>query len=158
MTSEEKIAALEKINGKLQGEVQLLSERLTTLQQGMVSAALRTAAKNAGVHESAVDDVLMRAGIFEVTADGGAIRAKESVGVTPGITPEMWLAEMRAKSPHWWPAPKSNREYTENPWTASHWNLTRQGAIYRESPERAERLAKAAGLKIGDPRPAQTAR
>lgn len=36
----------------------------------------------------------------------------------------------------------------KNPWTKEHWNLTEQGRIYREDPEKAKRLAAEAGHKL----------
>jgi hypothetical protein len=34
-----------------------------------------------------------------------------------------------------------------NPWSKQHWNLTRQGQIYRQDQAEANRLARAAGHK-----------
>jgi hypothetical protein len=54
----------------------------------MVRDAIRAAAKDSGVHKSTLDDVMLRADLFEVAVDGGAILTKEGVGATP-------------KSEHW---------------------------------------------------------
>jgi len=34
-----------------------------------------------------------------------------------------------------------------NPWSRQHWNMTRQGQIYRQDQAEADRLAQAAGHK-----------
>ena len=36
----------------------------------------------------------------------------------------------------------------KNPWMKDHWNMTEQGKIFKESPERARQLAEQAGIKI----------
>ena len=36
----------------------------------------------------------------------------------------------------------------KNPWAKEHWNMTEQGKIFKESPERARQLAEQAGIKI----------
>lgn len=36
----------------------------------------------------------------------------------------------------------------KNPWSKEHWNMTEQGKIFKESPEKAKQLAAQAGLKI----------
>jgi hypothetical protein len=45
---------------------------------------------------------------------------------------------------------------TPNPWSANGWNISKQGAVYKSSPELAERLAKSAGSHIGATRPAKS--
>lgn len=58
MTTEEKLAALEKLNRKLETENRLLTETLSTLQTGMIQSAIRASAQDAGIRESAIDDAL----------------------------------------------------------------------------------------------------
>jgi hypothetical protein len=41
------------------------------------------------------------------------------------------------------------RKGEKNPWTKDGWNMTEQGRLYRADPVKAERLAKAAGKRIG---------
>ncbi len=35
-----------------------------------------------------------------------------------------------------------------NPFSKEHWNVTRQGQIYKESPDKARELAQAAGMEV----------
>ena len=44
-----------------------------------------------------------------------------------------------------WPGTTVNDE--PNPWSKQHWNLTRQGQIYRQDKPKAMRMAQAAGHK-----------
>ena len=45
----------------------------------------------------------------------------------------------------------------DNPWSAEHWNLTKQGSVAKSDLGLAQRLAKAAGSFIGATRPAKAA-
>ncbi|AAT69542.1 gp66 [Alphaproteobacteria phage PhiJL001] len=113
------------------------------------------------------DDALMLADrIFEVREDDGAIVTRDNVGVTPGITPDLWLQEIQEKRPHWWPASQGGGagggqggggvgSGASNPFTAEGWNVTEQGNILRlKGREHAERMAKAAGTTVGGKKPA----
>jgi hypothetical protein len=43
---------------------------------------------------------------------------------------------------------------SNNPWSAAHWNMSEQGRILREKGrEYADRLASAAGTKVGGVKP-----
>lgn len=126
-----------------------------------VGDAIRAAAKKANVLDSAVEDALLLGErVFEVNEDG-TISAKDNVGVTPGIEPTVWFAEMQDKRPHWWGptqgggagGSRGNTGLTANPWTDDNWNMTEQGKLYRENPTRATQLAKIAGTTIGGQRP-----
>lgn len=117
--------------------------------------------KSQGFQSTALDDVLLLADrIFEIDEAGNVV-TRDNVGTTPGVQASVWLTEMQTKRPHWW-GPSvgggSGGGRTTgggvNPWTNENWNMTEQGRIYTESPQRAEQLAKAAGTTIGGARPA----
>jgi hypothetical protein len=104
-----------------------------------------------------MDDVLMLGErVFEVT-DDGAVVTRDGVGVTPGIAADIWLSEMQDKRPHWWPAStggganggSGNNNFAKNPFSREHWNLTEQGQAIRTDRAKADRMAQAAGTKIG---------
>ena len=44
--------------------------------------------------------------------------------------------------------PANGNPPTENPFAKEHWNLTEQGKLFKENPEQARALAKAAGITI----------
>lgn len=155
----------------LEREKQTLADKLaeSTVQiqsyeqkerQRTIHDAVRSAATKAKLVDTAIEDALLLAErVFEIT-DDGVVSAKDGVGATPGSRPEDWFAEMQSKRPHWW-GPSSGMGGKGggggggggNPWTAANWNLTEQGRIYKESPARAEQLAKAAGTTIGGRKP-----
>ncbi|MBR1810253.1 MAG: hypothetical protein IJ766_01215 [Clostridia bacterium] len=45
-------------------------------------------------------------------------------------------------------APAGGNSATDNPFSADSFNLTKQGRLWKESPETARRLAAAAGIKL----------
>ena len=128
-----------------------------------VHDAVREAAVKGKLLDTAVEDALMLAErVFEVGEDG-KILTKDGVGVTPGITADLWLQDMQQKRPHWW-APSSGGgakggqgggNFPNNPWSKDHWNLTEQGRMVNMDRAKAEQMAKAAGVVIGATRPAE---
>lgn len=127
-----------------------------------IRAALTDAAVKGKIIDTALDDVLLYGErVFDLNEDGSII-VKDGVGFTPGIDPNSWLQDMQAKRPHWWPPSQGGGAGGSggvgsdgpNPWRKDQWNMTEQGRIYRENPERAAQLAKMAGTTIGGPQPA----
>lgn len=142
---------------------QLRSEKVQRTIHDKVGAALR----EAKVIEHARDDALIIAErIFEINEQGDVV-TKDGVGLTPGLKASDWIQEIQAggKRPHWWGPtvggganPGSGGATGDNPWSAENWNMTRQGQLIREKGmEFAERMAKAAGTKVGGRRPAKKA-
>lgn len=149
---DEAVAEREQIQGTLKGRT--------------ISDEVRAAASRAKIIDSAVDDVLMYGNsVFEVGEDGSVV-TRDGVGVTPGLKPEAWLADMKERRPHWWPASQGagsqgNRGGPgggDNPFTAEAWNVTEQGKLAAADQAKAERLAKAAGTTLGGPKPAPRSR
>lgn len=128
----------------------------------IVTDAVRGAASKLKVVDSAVEDVTLLAERLFTIDETGAVVTKDNVGVTPGISADVWLTDMQAKRPHWWGPSQGggaggNRgggSGVSNPWSKDSWNLTEQGRIYKENSGKAEQLAKAAGTTIGGPKPA----
>jgi hypothetical protein len=128
----------------------------------IVTVAVRGAASKLKVVDSAVEDVTLLAERLFTIDETGAVVTKDNVGVTPGISADVWLTDMQAKRPHWWgPSQgggaggnRGGNSGVTNPWSKDAWNLTEQGRIYKENSGKAEQLAKAAGTTIGGPKPA----
>lgn len=126
--------------------------------------AVRTAASESKIVSTAVDDALMLAErVFEVTDDGQVV-TRDSVGVTPGIAPQVWLTELQDTRPHWWEAssgggakPGQGTNRGVNPFSDEHWNRTEQGKLFTTDPVKAEQMAKSAGTTVGGPRPVKKA-
>ncbi|MCK5612910.1 hypothetical protein KAR91_64145 [Candidatus Pacearchaeota archaeon] len=152
---------LDKLTEERDGLVTENGEFKTKETNRLISDSVREAAIGIKVIDTAMDDVLMLGErVFEIQEDG-TVLTKDGVGVTPGIAPDIWLSEMQDKRPHWWPAAQGGGAngggggggFADNPFSAEHWNMTKQGAAQREDPAKAERMAKSAGTTIGGPRP-----
>jgi hypothetical protein len=161
-----KTAPLERERAQLQTQLQEAQTKIAEYEQlnrqRKIHDAVRAAATDSKLHEHALDDALLLAErVFDVDEDGRVV-TKDNVGVTPGVDPKVWLTEMQPKRPHWWPASSgggaagSNGRggYGNNPFSAEHWNMTEQGHLLRENPERAKQMAASAGTTVGGPRPA----
>lgn len=134
----------------------LIASLLGEKKSNAIRSAVTRAAVADKVIESALEDVVLVAErLFDVT-DDGKVTVKET-----GLSVQEWLADQKAKRPHWWPQStgggaggSSGVLAGENPWSAEHWNFTKQGQITREKGEAyAARLAQAAGTTLGGPRP-----
>lgn len=158
-----RLAPVEREKLKLIEDLKAATEQVSTYQakerQRTIHDEVRKARQVAKIIDSAEEDVLILAErMFDVGEDG-RVTTKDSVGVTPGITPDIWLQEMQPKRPHWWPESqgggakggKGGGFAGDNPWSAAHWNLTKQGQILSQAggEAKAEQMAKAAGSYIG---------
>ena len=170
----------EIVEGRIKSRLAPIERQAQTLQQQLseanaslemlrtkdslriVTDAVRGAASKLKVVDSAVEDVTLLAERLFTIDETGAVVTKDNVGVTPGISADVWLTDMQAKRPHWWGPSQGggaggNRggiSGVTNPWSKDAWNLTEQGRIYKENSSKAEQLAKAAGTTIGGPKPA----
>lgn len=161
-------ATLTRENTKLKTTVDELTtsntELSSTIKKSKIETAVRQAAEKGGVVATAIDDIVMYGErVLEVTEDGSVI-TKDGVGVTPGLTVDVLLSDMKEKRPHWWPASvgggagggKNNGGMSDNPWSAANWNLTAQGAYVKQhGMAKAEQMAKLAGTSIGGDKPAE---
>lgn len=144
---------LENENGTLKG----------TITRGTVESELRRQATEGKVVTSALDDILdIGANIFEVAEDGAVVTRQGLRNVPAGITPDVWLSDMKEKRPHWWPASQGGGAgggskdggTTSNPWTKDNWSIEAQAQLVRTDPGKADRMAKAAGVHVGAMSPA----
>ena len=131
------------------------AHRVATLT-GSVARAVAEAAPRA---ESAETIVRLAADYFEVAQDG-AVKSKLHCEFGPDLTPGQLLAKMKTDprfAPFWPPSAGSGAGGGgggasggggDNPWTAAHWNQTRQAEIITRSADEADRLAKAAGVPL----------
>ena len=154
-----RIAPLERENQELKTKTQeqegIIGDFKSKETKRTVTDTVRDAASKLKVRQEALDDVLLWGqNVFKVTEDG-------KVATEDGLTPDLWLADMQQKRPHWWPESSGGGaggsggggSFAENPFSAEHWNMTKQGEMLRENREKAEKYAKAAGTTIGGPKP-----
>jgi len=160
------VAPIERENKTLKEENGTLKEENGTLggeiRSGKIQAAIRVQAEKAKIAPTAIDDVVaLGERLFEID-DAGEILTRDAVGVTPSVTPDMWLQEIKDQKPHWWPTSTGGGANGDdrpgggggaNPWSAKSWSLTEQGKLFKEDPKKAERMAELAGSKIGAARP-----
>jgi len=164
-----RLAPVERENKTLKTRCQELEERAGTLEKEKTYRTIGDQVLDACVKSKVVDearaDVIMLANqVMDVTEDGKTVLTKENpYGVTPGLSPDVFLSEMQDKRPHWWPksvgggAGGSGANFgagASNPWTHAGWNMTKQGQFIKENGiEKAEQMAKTAGTTIGGRRP-----
>lgn len=166
-TLKSRLAPIERENRKLKDTNDELMKKLGALEgerkQSKVHDAVRKALTAAKVVPEAQEDALLLADrLFDIDADGRVV-TRDQVGVAPGLDPSGWLTEVREKKPHWWPASNGSGApgslptgggFGTNPWSAKDWNATQQGQYVKtHGMEKAERLAAAAGTKVGGLRP-----
>lgn len=170
---EELVAArLATSTGPLELELKNLKTENTDLQarvekadkaerQRQISDAALTAAREQKVQDVAESDVLLFSqSVLTLTDDGRVVVGPNSLGIPEGLEPKDMLSEMKAKKPHWWPPTIGGDARGgagggggSNPFSNENWNLTEQGRVFQENPERASTLAKAAGTTVGGARP-----
>jgi len=123
-------------------------------RSGIVSAA----AAKSNVHASAIADIELNAKFAMEFDDQGKLVTRSDIpGVTPGLDVHGWLKEMQKTRTHWWPESEGGGSrgggggaLGDNPWSEAKWNLTDQGKVLKEQGrEAADRLAKAAGSRVG---------
>ena len=163
-----RLSPVERENTTLKARVEELEGVTTTLQgektRRVITDSVRDASTKSKVVTEALPDVLMLSNqVFAVGEDGKTVLTKENpYGITPGLSPDVFLSEMQEKRPHWWPrstgggAGGSGGGFGggENPWSNDHWNLTKQGAYVKEHGiEKAEQMAKTVGTSLGGARP-----
>jgi hypothetical protein len=137
-----------------------VAEFKTTDKKRRISDKVTAAARGAKLLDTAHEDaVLLAERIFDVDEAGNVV-TKDNVGVTPGLTPDLWLSDMQTKRPHWWgpsqgggAAFRGGQAGGPNPFTAEGWNLTEQGKLISSDRARAAKLAEQAGTTIGGRKP-----
>lgn len=153
-----RVAPLERDIGKrseriaeLEGLVGQYQQRET---QRKIGDAVTAAATKGKILPTALEDAMFAAERMFAIDENGNVVTRDGVGVTPGISPEVWMQEMAQRRPHWFPASSgggatgsgSGGGIGANPWKAETYNLTAQAKISRENPNLASQMKKAAGL------------
>jgi len=160
-----KLAPVERQLAAISEEKAALELSLTDYQlkdkRRLIHDHIRKAAVTAKVRDTAMEDALLIGeNVFTIDEDNRVI-TKDNVGVTPGIDATVWLSEVKAAKPHWWPESVgagatggASGSYSTNPFSKDGWNMTEQGRLVKDNPEKAAQMAKSAGTTVGGPKPA----
>jgi hypothetical protein len=159
-----RVAPLERDKGTLAEQLQAAQETISALTQKDQRRRLKDyileKAKGAGCDDRAHDWIVGdAAAMFEENEEGQFV-TRDGVGVTPGVSAEVWFTEMQAKRELWWgpsvgggaTGSRGGGGGVPNPWSGDHWNATEQARIVRTLGEaKARQMAKAAGVNFDRP-------
>ena len=137
------------------------ASRSTTIKN-----ALNTAAQKAGATPEGINNlVTLVEPNFELTQDGQVVTKLDSKNTSPNTAPDDFFSAAAREKQYrmFWPPSKGAGADNDagdtggngadlgagNPWTIKGWNMTKQGQIFQTNKAEAERLAKAAGVKLG---------
>jgi hypothetical protein len=153
--------------------VSTLTQKLHRKTLSVEVAHARTEAKTLD-YPGVQDDILNAAEkvfTYDPDRDAMVIKDKEQGvvfgkdGKNPKTVTE-WLMEQQEHRRHWWGSTVGGGAngskgggsgFDKNPWSAEHWNLTKQGEVMRTRGQTvAESMAKAAGSRIGATRPVKS--
>jgi|SRR3954454_9453085 hypothetical protein len=158
---ESQIETLKRRNQDLETKI-LQAE--ASAERAIIESHLRTAAVEAGVVIGALPDVVsraMRTGQWKLDSRGKLLRQQDGQPDvdTKGdyVTPKAWLKSLKAESPYYFADPQEQAQKSQdeppNPWSAEHWNLTKQSRVAAISLDEARRMAKAAGSSLDATQP-----
>lgn len=160
-----KLQAAETELGELRSKLEEVQGELVRRD---LHSHLREIGAKAKLRPEAMEDWLfLGERIFERQEDG-TFASKDGVGVTPNVTADIVLGDLKATRGHWWPdsvgggatgSGGGTGGITGNPWSKAHWNKTEQGRYIRQhGEEKAKAAAKAAGVDVHAIRPAETSK
>lgn len=102
-------SSYEKETAKERQAREAAEQRAAQFSRRVLENGIRAEATAAGIHPHAIDDAILRASSLFALDDEGNPAAGEGVFGKDGnpLTLKEWLAEMKDKAPHWWPATAS---------------------------------------------------
>lgn len=139
-------------------------EALGASRSTTIKNALNSAAQKAGATPEGISNLVTLVETnFELTQDGQVVTKLDSKNTSPNTSPDDFFSAAAREKQYrmFWPPSKGagadndpggaggDDLGTGNPWTIKGWNMTKQGQIFRNDKAEAERLAKAAGVKLG---------
>jgi len=109
---------------------------------------------NGMVRDTAVEDVLLHAGLDLELDESGNVVTKETCKAGAALSVKDWLAKKLETSVHWEPEStpgkskggKGGNPPVDNPWAKETFNVTQQHVVMQSDPSKAEALKKAAGV------------
>jgi len=136
------------------------ASRSTTIKNALNSAAQKAGATPEGISNL----VTLVETNFELTQDGQVVTKLDSKNTSPNTSPDDFFSGAAREKQYRMFLPASKGAGADNdtggagngtdlgagnPWTIKGWNMTKQGEIFRNDKAEAERLLKAAGVKLG---------
>ena len=163
-----RLAPVERENAALKKKLDEMTATAEKLEaervRRVIGDHIEKACVEAKILQEAKPDVKMLAeAVFEITDDSNVLTRENPFGITPGLSPEVFLQEMQSTRPHWWPRTTGGDSrgsgdtstFSKNPWSREHWNLTEQGKVLTtQGREKADQMAKSAGTVVGGTMPA----
>ena len=139
-----------------------------SLNDRVIGDAIRKAGAAQGVRPEAVDDLIARAGSTFKVGESGTMIALDADGLTPRINdeggsygPGDFVTGLITTAPHLFGDSKGSESKGSgagnngaaggvNPWDkkAGTWNLTQQGAVFKEDRDKAKKLAAKVGIVL----------
>jgi len=166
-----RLAPVERENRTMKEQLETVTGQLEAMKANekrrAITDEVMSVAGEMKVISGALDDMKLLAGaVFEVTEDGKVMTKENDFGITPGLSPDVWLQEMQEKRPHWWPVSEGGGSKgsgpvslggKSNPWSREGWNITEQGRVIREhGEEKAQQLARSVGATMTTMPPAKS--
>lgn len=99
-------AGFEQETAKERQAREAAEQRAAKFTKRVLENSIRAEASAAGIHQHAVEDALFRAQtLFQLDEDGNPVASEGLFGKDgKPLTLKEWMAEMKDKAPHWWPA------------------------------------------------------
>jgi len=142
-----------------QNQIDAQTNKINEYETASTSRKIQDSLREAGskLSKAGMNDFMHRSSYFEVQEGTNAVVTKEGIdGVIAGVTPDVYLTNIAEDTGHWYPAAQNanarggkNAASAKNPFTRENWNLTEQGKVYTENPDKATQLASAAGTTVG---------
>lgn len=137
------------------------NSKATTIRNALTEAATKAGATPDGVGNL----VTLTEQNFEMTQDGGVVTKLDAKSGSPNQSADDFFANAARMKEFrmFWPASQSAGADNDggggpgpggdlgagNPWSKAGWNLTKQGQMVKTNRAEADRLMKAAGVKLG---------
>ena len=111
-----------------------------------IAVEVRTAAREAHVLPTAINDLISLGNIELKMVDGKVVNAE-------GIDVATWIDNRKASAPYLWPVSRGAGSRgndampgagAPNPWSRETWNMTLQGNLVKSDPQAAERMRASA--------------
>jgi len=148
---------------KLESAIQELETLRTEKKQRLIHDAIDKSSIESKMRPEVKDDAfLLGSAVFEITETGEILTKENPYGVSPGLSPDLFMLEMQDKKPYWWELSSGGGSKGSggggslgtNPWSRKGWDETAQGHFLKKNGmQKATEYAAREGLKLGQSHP-----